>query len=395
MFRIGSLAMLVIVGACATDGKDGDPGAQGDPGAMGDPGAAGPAGPAGPQFAIPGVYTLANANGGNQVSAFVRASNGNLSRKGRFATGGNGLGAGLGSQGALVFDARLQRFFAVNPGDDSISMLAIDADGNLAAVSTVPSGGKRPISIAVHGSTVYVVNQGNLGAADVDANISGFTVSGNNLVAIANSTQALSGTGDVHPTDITFSPDGKYVVVVERFASKLDTFKLDASGAAGAGNFQASAGTQPFGFEWSPEGFLLVTEVGTGTATSSSVSSYALSPEGALNVITSKLPTLQGAACWIVSAGGFAYIANAATANITGVAVSETGALALHEPSGVTATTGGGAIDLAITPDRGYLYSLSSADHAVHVYSIGSDGSLVALPTLLGAPASAVGLVAR
>jgi 6-phosphogluconolactonase (cycloisomerase 2 family) len=138
-----------------------------------------------------------------------------------------------------------------------------------------------------------------------------------------------------------------------------------------------------------------VTEVGTGTATSSSVSSYALSPEGALSVITSKLPTLQGAACWIVSAGGFAYIANAATANITGVAVSETGALSLHEPSGVTATTGGGAIDLAITPDRGYLYSLSNADHAVHVFSIGSDGSLVALPTLPGAPTTAVGLVAR
>jgi DNA-binding beta-propeller fold protein YncE len=261
-------------------------------------------------------------------------------------------------------------------------------------MSTVPAGGTRPVSIAVHGGMVYVANQGNTTAADVGANISGFAINGNDLVAIPNSTQALSGTTDVHPTDIAFSPDGNYVVVVERFAGKLDTFKL-ASGVAAAGNFQASAGQQPFAVDWSPEGFLLVAEVGNGTATGSSVSSYSLSPEGALTAITSKLPTLQGAACWIVSAGGFAYIANAATANITGVAVSETGALALHEPSGITATTGGGAIDIAVTPDRGYLYSLSSANHEVHPFAIGSDGSLGAMPVLVGLSTTSAGLVAR
>ena len=58
-----------------------------------------------------------------------------------------GTGQGLGSQGSLAFDARLQRFFAVNTGSNSISMLSLDADGNLQSLSTVDAGGLRPISI--------------------------------------------------------------------------------------------------------------------------------------------------------------------------------------------------------------------------------------------------------
>jgi len=395
MFKLGSMAaMLFAVGACTTDGKDGTMGAEGAQGSAGPAGDTGPQGPAGPQLAQPAVYTLANATGNNQVSAYLRSSAGNLSRKGRFTTGGAGLGGGLGSQGALAWDARTQRFFAVNTGDNSISMLAIDADGNLATLSTVPSGGMHPVSIAVHGNLVYVANQGNVTATAVDANISGFMISGNDLVPITNSTQPLSATTDVHPTDITFSPDGKWVLVAERLASKLDTFKL-VNGAAQPGTFGTSAGMQPFAFDWTPEGFLVVAEVGNGTATGSSVSSYGINDSGALTPITSALPTLQGAACWIVAAGGFAYIANAASATITGVAVAEDGHLALHEASGVTATTGNGATDLAVTPDRGYLYSLAGNPKTIHVFGIGSDGSLATLPTLSGVSGTAAGLVAR
>jgi 6-phosphogluconolactonase (cycloisomerase 2 family) len=339
------------------------------------------------------VYTLTNASAGNQIAAYTRASNGNLSRKGRFTTGGNGLGAGLGSQGALVFDARTQRFFAVNSGDDTISMLALGADGALMPLATVPSGGMRPVSITVNGSYVYVANQGNLTGNPVGANISGFQIQTNDLVAIAGSTQALSATTDVHPTDIRFTPDGKFLVVAERLANKLDTFQVN-SGVAQAGNFQTSAGLQPFAFDWSPEGFLIVAEVGTGTATGSSASSYSISPGGVLTPVTSALATQQGAACWLVTAGGYAYIANAATANITGLSVSETGALALHDASGVTATTAAGSIDLAVPSDNGFLYALAG-NHQVYIFAINSDGSLGAMPPLPNLPATAAGLVAR
>jgi 6-phosphogluconolactonase len=395
MNKLGFIAgiSLALTG-CVTDGTDGAMGAAGANGASGSNGAAGMTGPTGPQQALPGVYTLSNAAASNQVSSYLRASNGNLSRKGGYDTTGAGLGAGLGSQGSLVFDAKSQRFFAVNAGDNTISMLEIDADGDLMMMSKVASGGKRPVSITVHDGTVYVVNQGDLAAATVGANISGFQVKGDALVAIAGSTQPLSATSDVHPTDIAFTHDGNFVVVVERFASKLDTFKI-VSGVAQAGNFQASAGMQPFAFDQSPEGKLIVAEVGTGQPGASSVSSYTISATGALTPITSALPTLQSAACWLVMAGGYAYIANAASANITAVNVSETGALTLHDANGITATTGTGAADLAVSPDHGYLYSLAGGPHTINIFEINADGSLAAMPALPGAPAAAVGLVAR
>lgn len=401
MSKLGFVAglSLALVG-CVTDGKDGMDGMDGAAGAMGASGAAGAqgstgaTGPAGPELAPPALYTLGNATAGNSVAAYLRAGNGNLSRKGSYATTGAGLGAGLGSQGSLVFDAKSQRFFAVNAGDDSISMLAIDEDGDVTELSKVASGGKRPVSITVHGDMVYVANQGDLAAQAVGASISGFRVTGNALVPVAGSTQPLSGTGDVHPTDIAFTRDGAFLIVAERLASKLDTFKV-VGGVAQPGNFQASAGMQPFAFDWSPEGTLVVAEVGTGAAGGSSVSSYTISNTGALTPITAALPTGQSAACWLVMAGGYAYIANAASANLTGVIVAETGALTLHDAGGITATTDAGAIDLAVAPDHGYLYSLAGSTHTIHTFAIGADGGLTALPALPGLPAAAAGLVAR
>jgi DNA-binding beta-propeller fold protein YncE len=167
------------------------------------------------------------------------------------------------------------------------------------------------------------------------------------------------------------------------------------NGVAQAGNFQTSVGNQPFAFDFSPEGYLVVAEVGNGTATGSSASSYSISGTGTLTPITSALSTGQGAACWLVMAGGYAYIANAATANITGLVVSENGSLTLRDAGGVTATTGAGSIDLAVSPDRGYLYALVSSTHEVVIFDINADGSLVKRPSLTGLPTAAAGLAAR
>ena len=45
------------------------------------------------------VYTLTNEASGNAVAVFDRASDGSLTPDGTVPTGGNGTGAGLGSQG--------------------------------------------------------------------------------------------------------------------------------------------------------------------------------------------------------------------------------------------------------------------------------------------------------
>ncbi len=399
MFKC-SVVALFLLGACASDGKDGAPGApgasgtngtNGTNGSDGSDGSDGPPGPAGPELAPPGVYTLANAAAGNQVAAYLRGEDGNLTRDNEFDTGGAGFGVGLHSQGGIVFDNASQRFFAVNAGDNTISMLAVDSDGVMTKLASIASGGTRPISIAVHGDAVYVLNYGNVAnQAAVDGNITGFKIVSDSLVAIAGSTQPLSAATDVNPTDLVFTPDGTSLLVAELATNKLDTFAVTADVAA-AGNFQASSGAKPFSMAFSPEGFLLVSEVGDGTATGSTASSYSVSATGVLAPVTRQLGTNEGAGCWIVSVGGFAYIADAASATITGLTVSTTGAL-----SAPTATaTGPGPLDLAVSPDRGYLYSLASGDHTIHIFDINSDGTLTAKPILSGMAPAASGLVAR
>lgn len=406
MFKASALAITLFglaVAGCATDGKDGTNGTNGTngtDGTNGTNGTNGSDGAPGPELAAPAVYTLANQVAANQLASYLRGENGNLTRDNEYSTGGTGTAAGLGSQGAVAWSKKWQRFFAVNAGNNTVSMMQIDQDGVVTTLSTVASGGTKPISVAVHGEAVYVLNYGNINAQQVGANISGFKIQGNDLVAIPSSTQPLSGTGDVHPTDLVFTPDGKYLVVAERFGptaahtGMLDTFAV-VNDVAQAGNFQTSAGHEPFAIDFSPEGYMLVAEVGNEMPNGSTASSYSVSSTGVLTPITSALPTLQGAACWIVSAGGFAYIANAATNNITGLTVSPTGQLALRDASGVTAVAGTGPTDLAVSPERGYLYSLANGSHTINIFSISSDGALTAQAPLSGMAPGAAGLVAR
>jgi hypothetical protein len=55
------------------------------------------------------VFALTNAPSGNAVVAYSRAADGVLTFAGSYATGGNGTGAGLGSQGAVVVSDDLHR----------------------------------------------------------------------------------------------------------------------------------------------------------------------------------------------------------------------------------------------------------------------------------------------
>lgn len=183
--------------------------------------------------------------------------------------------------------------------------------------------------------------------------------------------------------------------MTEKAAAKVDTFLVDANGVAGSAKFQASNALTPFAITFGPLGHLIVAEVGAGGGPTSSVSSYAIAADGVLTPITAALATGQTAACWIVDNGSFAFVANAASATITGLSIGLNGALALRDPSGVTAATGAGAIDEAVTPDGGFLYSLANGPHAILIFEVASDGSLTPKPALSGLPVGAVGLVAR
>ncbi len=110
------------------------------------------------------VYTESNqtsAGGGNAVLAYWVASGGTLTPVGSFATGGDGTGAGLGSQGAITVADGGRALLAVNAASNSVSYFRILDGGQLRLVDAAPSGGTGPVSVTAHGGWVEVLNQGN------------------------------------------------------------------------------------------------------------------------------------------------------------------------------------------------------------------------------------------
>src|SRR5687768_7502487 len=145
MLKLSRLAFFVaILGACSRDATSPN-------GAI----------PASPALSRGGsnagaVFTLSNSAAGNAVLAFARSADGSLTPAGSFATLGNGTGAGLGSQGAVVLSDDGELLFAVNAASNTITSFAVDGS-SLTRVSTVASGGTLPISLTTHADILYVL----------------------------------------------------------------------------------------------------------------------------------------------------------------------------------------------------------------------------------------------
>src|SRR5271170_4775050 len=122
-------------------------------------------------------YTYVNDNtaGANTVAGFDRHADGSLTPipGSPFTIGGAGLGAGLGSQGAIQATRHGRYLLAVDAGSNQISVLRVTAGGvPVPAGQPVSSGGTDPVSVAVSPSgVVYVANKGS---ATSGAGFSGF-----------------------------------------------------------------------------------------------------------------------------------------------------------------------------------------------------------------------------
>ena len=338
-----------------------------------------------------GVYTMSNDVADNQIFVYSRAADGTLTALNSFSTGGKGSGAALGDQNGLIFDATINMFFAVNAGDNSISMLSLKSDGTLTLLYKILSGGVKPVSVTETGGVVYVVNAGD---NFMPANIAGFQVSGSTLTPIPNSIKPLSSSNPgAGPAQIQFAPGGAILVVTEKTNSKIDTYTV-AAGVASSPMPQNSVGITPYGFAFSANQKLIVTEAVSGTAMKGTASSYSIAATGGLTPVTSQLPSLQSSPCWIVVSGNNAFVSNAQSNNITAYSVTTDGSLSLLA-NGVSGTTGMGPTDEAVTEGNDFLYVLNSGSHSLSIFGLNSAGTLTKKQDYTGLPANAVGLVAR
>ena len=338
------------------------------------------AGPASAHDDSQTVYTLSNETAGNRVLAFNRTADGGLVAAGSYATGGTGTGGGLGSQGAVILDRDGDRLLAVNAGSDDVSLFAVGERGRLRLIDRELSGGDQPISVTGRGRTAYVLN----GASST---ISGLRVERWGLEPIVGSTRALGGTGGAQ---VSFTPHGRQLVVTEKATNTIDVFPVDYAGRAGAPVTNPSTGVTPFGFDFGRRGTLVVSNANGGAPDGSSLTTYDVSTDGHLSVLDGPVATTETAACWVVTAGRYAYTTNTGSGTVSGFRVGRDGNLSLLSPDGVTAATGAGPIDASV--DRGDLFTLNGRGRTITVHGIGGDGSLTAEGSVGSLPASAVGL---
>jgi 6-phosphogluconolactonase (cycloisomerase 2 family) len=284
----------------------------------------------------------------------------------------------------------------VNAGSDEISVFRIHHHG-LVLTDKVPSGGEKPVSIAVHKNLVYVLNAGgSVGGSD---NIAGFTMThSGHLVPLPGSSRPLS-TDSTGPAQISFSPDGWTLVVTEKGTNSIDTFVVDYLGYADGPIVHPSEGETPFGFSFGKHHRLFVSEAFGGMADAGAASSYRLLPGGGLKVIDPSVPTTETATCWLVvsKTGRYAYTTNTGSGTVTGYRIGFFGALHLLDADGVTGVTGAGSapIDMSFSRNGRYLYTLNSGNGTLSAFRVAFDGSLDNFQTVPGIPEGANGLASR
>jgi 6-phosphogluconolactonase len=333
------------------------------------------------------AYSISNAASGNELVVYTRSADGSLTPAASVSSGGLGTGGGLASQGAVTLTRNGRFILAVNPGSNSVAAFAVGRSGPR-LLNTAPSGGVRPVSVAVHKRLVYVLNKNNVALATV----SGFRLDKHGLTPIAGSTRLLHD-GAMDAAQVAFSPNGEVLVVTGRSSQRIDTFHVGADGLlSDLQSFGVAPGATPFGFDFDKKGNLLVSLAGVGG--SSGAASYKLSSDGSLSTITAPIETGQRAACWLVTSkdGRYAFVANAASSSVSTFAVSPAGELTFQRAVTIDGMT---ALDLALSRDGRYLYVLAAGSHGIVAFDVGGDGTLTHVDTEANIPAAAAGIAVR
>ncbi len=336
------------------------------------------------------VYILSNSPQGNQVLAFRRAADGSLSANGSYATGGLGSGVGvtvppdpLGSQNSIIVSKDGRWVFAVNAGSDEVSALKVTEDG-LRLTDKISSGGSYPVSLALMGNLLYVLNAGGEGS------ISGYRFDDGHLAMIQGSTRSLEAATPQDgsqpnileaPAQVGFSPDGRFLVITDKGAvsgtGRILVFKVSHGKPSPQPNVTTTAGPVPFAFTFDRFGHLIAIDASKG-----SVTSYMLKADGSLAILDTVF-TNQAATCWISGNARFVYTDNTGSGTLSGFQTSRSGKLSPVTADSIVANSGAGSLplDMAMSRDGRFIYSLETGIGTIGVFQANPDGSVMSLGT--------------
>ena len=379
---LGPAAAVIAVAVAATIGAAAGPaGAATTHGRFGD-GRAGRA-----------VFVHTDNPAGNQVVAYHRGHDGRLTQAGTYSTGGlGGVLAGsvvdhLASQGSLTYDPRHGLLFAVNAGSNTVAVFSVRGD-RLTLGQVTGSGGAFPVSVAVHGDLVYVLNAEHGGA------VQGYRIFSGRLFRIRGSNRALgldpSATPQfTHtPGQVAFSPDGlRLIVTTKANGNDIDVFAVRSGGRLSASPVVSSEpGTVPFAITFDRAGHLVIAEAGTNA-----LATFRLGQDGTVTLLDA-VGTGQAATCWVAPDRGLLFASNAGGPSVSGYSDSDNGQLTLRGST----TTDPGTVDATASAGGRHLYVQTGLNGIVDEFAVGSGGSLtqigsVTVPGAVGGEGIAAG----
>lgn len=319
------------------------------------------------------VFVQTDNTAGNQVVAYDRADNGQLTLADTYNTGGlGGVLSGsvvdhLASQGSLAYDQNHSLLYAVNAGSNTVSVFSVRGD-QLTLNQVVSSGGTFPVSVAVHGNLVYVLNAENGGS------VQGFFSLFGRLFLIPASNRALGLNPSATPQftntpgQVAFSPDGSQLIVTTKDnGNDIDVFRVGFFGLLSPSPVvNSEPGALPFAVTFDPAGNLVVADTGIG-----SLVTYSLNHDGTVTQLDA-VPSTQAATCWVAPAGGFFFTSNAGSATVSGYQESGIGQLTLLGQT----STDPGTVDASASANGQFLYVQAGKNGIVDEFQVGATGTL-------------------
>jgi 6-phosphogluconolactonase (cycloisomerase 2 family) len=325
------------------------------------------------------VFAQTNNLSGNQIIAYHRDRQGRLTQAGTYDTGGRGgqltgsVADHLASQGSLTYDSEHGLLFAVNAGSNTVSVFRVDGD-RLRLRQVVGSGGRFPVSVAVHDHVVYVLNALDGGS------IQGYKLDGDHLEKKdgwhrclgldPNATPQFTNT----PGQVGFVRGGSQLVVTTKAnGNNLDVFAIDHRGApSGSPVVTNLPGAVPFGFVPNDRRGIFLTEAGPNA-----LATFDIHRDGSARQVAFAA-TGQAATCWVVAIGDLLYTSNAGSATISGFRASDGGR---HLTALGYASTDPGTIDAAASSDGRFLYVQTGVNGIIDEFTVNHDGTLTQFGT--------------
>ena len=353
------------------------------------------------------VYSLTNGPERNQVVAYRRAADGELSFMARYDTGGKGtglfensdtmllLGSSTGQSSPVRIGGGNDLLFAANPGSDDISVFRVNDDGTLKLVDRTPTGEERPTSLTVRNGVLYAMNAagdsfpGATFCFGGKPTITGFRVADSgNLTPIPDSTRRLSGGPGSGCTQVTFTPSGDTLLVAQFGANRIDAFTVGRDGVARRSVANKPIGIGPFALNFDRRGRLLTTDDFLAKVGQGAVASYRVGDNGRLTPIDGVVRNGETDPCWLVDTpdGKYVYVSNfgpapfltapqsARRGTISSFRLNPDGSMTLLESQ--AAQVGVGSADITLAAGGRLLYALNTIEGRVKGYRVEDDGGL-------------------